>query len=176
VVSIDATTSRLGCWDAAKALQDRFLEALPGQYEIALAVYHNDVDTFTPFMSNRRKLRRIAAGIDCNGVRECLPEVLACVATIKDVAAVINITDASAECERVACEHAETLRAHGTQVFVLLDSSYGGVAGYTPAIPAIFEWIAAHTGGAVLPFDASALPKLLRYLNGSNIGACRYEF
>jgi hypothetical protein len=162
VVAIDATFSRHYNWTAAKALHDRILELLPRQYEVALAVYHDDVDTFTPFTSNRRKLRALAAQIDCTGAHECLPEVLARVVEIEDTLAVINITDESASCDPVACEYAETLSAHGTRVFILLDSDAINA-------PAIFASIASRTGGAVLPFDESGLRMLLRYLNGSMV-------
>lgn len=170
VVSIDATSSRSDEWGDAKALHDRTLTVLPRQCGIALAVYHCALDTFTPFMWNRRGLRSLAAGIDCTGWKECVPEVLAHVVKIRDdVAAVINITDASADCGPVAREYAETLRARRTRIFVMLDASYGGTAN----APAIFASIAARTGGAVLPFSSSGLQTLLQHLNGS-IG-CRHE-
>jgi hypothetical protein len=160
VVAIDATSSRLIEWNKTKARQDGVFKLVPQQYEIALAVYHNDVDTFTPFTSDRRKLRTLAAGIDCNGGIECLHEVLARVVKIKDVAAVVNITDTSAYCDTVAREYAETLRARGTQVFCLLDWPNNDCIAQD-----IFVEIAARTGGAVLPFTLWSLPKLRRHLD-----------
>jgi hypothetical protein len=160
VVAIDATASRSNNWDAAKkALHDRILELVPRQYEIALAVYHNDVDTSTPFTSNRRRLRALAAKIDCTGLHERLPEVLARVVGIKDTAAVINITDVSASCDPVAGDYAATLGARGTRVFTLLEPDVANP-------PAIFTSIASRTGGAVLPFDELGLQMLLRHRNG----------
>jgi len=168
VVAIDATSSRTGYWDAAKALHDLVLQMLPERCEVALAVYHNSVDTFTPFVSNRRKLRDLAAAINCDGLMECLPEVLARAVNIRDVAAVINITDMSAACAPVACRYAEALRSRGTRVFILLDPPSACVAVNSLDI---FARIARRTGGAVLPFHASSLPNLLRYLNASKVGA-----
>jgi hypothetical protein len=164
VVAIDATASRYRGWTAARAMHDRILKSLPERFEVALAVYHNDLDTFTPFMSNRHGLRARASRLDCDGMRECLPEVLARVAKINDAVDVINISDASAECRPVAREYAETMRARGGRLFLLLDPSDGMSPGYTPPI---YAEMAARTGGAVLPFHASRLSELLRFLDQS---------
>ena len=91
VVAIDATGSRITKWDDAKTLQDRVLKWLPG--EVALAVYGNDLHTFTPFTSNRRKLRALAADICCEGGTTRLLEILTRVVEINDASAVIYITD-----------------------------------------------------------------------------------
>jgi hypothetical protein len=171
VVSIDATGSRSVDFPAARKLQDRLIKLLPQRYDIALAAYGEDLHTFTPFTLNRRKLRTLAADIRCKSGATRLLEILARVIDVEDVSAVIYITDGFEECRLAACEYAETLRARGTRIFVLLDADYDGVV----RTPAIFAWIAARTGGAVIPFDATGLRTLLRYLNGSIVGAYRYE-
>jgi hypothetical protein len=173
IVSIDGTTSRWTGWEEKRALHVRMIEMLPEQYEIALAAYHNDVDTFTPFMRDRRRLRRLAASIECRGGHECLPEVLARIVKIRGVTASVNVTDASAFCAPVAADHAEKLRKCGVPVFILLDPS---VWSTWPDTFALFTRIAERTGGAVLPFDASGLQDLLRRLNTSTVKAYRHEF
>jgi hypothetical protein len=169
VTAIDATSSRSKEWAAKKRLQDQVIKLIPEHYNVGLAVYHNDVDTFV--FANRRKLRALAADIDCTGVMECLPAVLARVVNIRNMAAVINITDDSAACDEGVCQYVETLRERGTRVFILLDFSDGGPPVY---MPGIFAWIAARTNGAVLPFHPASLPKLLRYLNGSTASVSQW--
>jgi hypothetical protein len=159
VVAIDATASRSVEWEASKALHDRILELLPPQYEIALAAYHSIVDTFTPFTSDRRRLRALAAKIVSDGGWERLADVLARVVGMEATAAVINITDVTAYCDPVASEYAATLGIRGTRVFTLLEPDVANP-------PAIFTSIASRTGGAVLPFDELGLQMLLRHLNG----------
>jgi hypothetical protein len=171
LVAIDATASRLmGGWEATKALQDRVLKLLPAQFEVALAAYGGDLHTLTPFTSNRRKLRALAARIECEGGTTRLLEILARLG--EGVGAVIYITDTFEECRETAVEHAVALRARGTRLFVLFDSGDGKPAVDTHVILAS---MATHTGGAALPFSASGLRELLRYLNGSIVGAYRYE-
>ena len=161
VLSIDATSSRLGYWAEATALHDEVIRLLPGQCAVALAVYHNTVETFTGFIARRDKVRALAARIVCNGIVECVPEVLARAAALDDVAAVINITDTSAVCDRSAYRHANALRERGTPVFFLLDRDLFGAT----YVREEFAWIAEHTGGAVLPFDAAPLPEAMQQIN-----------
>jgi hypothetical protein len=169
VAAIDATSSRSKGWAAKKRLQDQVIKLIPEHYNVALAVYHNDLDTFV--FGNRRKLRALAADIYCTGVMECLPAVLARAVNIRNMAAVINITDESSACDEEVCQYVETLRERGTRVFILLDFSDGGPPVY---IPGIFAWVAARTNGAVLPFHPAALPKLFRYLNGSTASVSQW--
>ena len=93
VVAIDGSSSRSDQWPEKKALHDAVLTTIPGHFEVALAVYRNDLDTFTSFMSDRRKLRTIAAHVDANGCSEFLPDVLARVVKITAAVDVIHITD-----------------------------------------------------------------------------------
>ena len=161
VLSIDATSSRLGYWAEATALHDEVIRLLPGQCAVALAVYHNTVETFTGFIARRDRVRALAARIVCYGIVESVPEVLARAAALDDVAAVINITDTSAVCDRSAYRHANALRERGTPVFFLLDRHLFGET----YVREEFAWIAEHTGGAVLPFDAAPLPEAMQQIN-----------
>jgi hypothetical protein len=168
LVSIDGTSSRLPGWETSRALHARMIEMLPERHAAALAAYHDDIDTFTPFLRNRRRLCRLAARIDCWGGTERLAEVLARAAKIRGLAASINVTDESACCLPAAAGHAERLRKRGVPVFILLDP-HGGRTGATPDL---FAQIAALTGGAVLPFTDSGLRELLRLLEEQRLVVC----
>ena len=172
LVSIDGTSSRLPGWETSRALHARMIEMLPERHAAALAAYHEDIDTFTPFLRNRRRLCRLAARIDCWGGTERLAEVLARAAKIRGLAASINVTDESACCLPAAANHAERLRKRGVPVFILLDPRGGRIG----ATPDLFEQIAARTGGAVLTFDDAGLRDLLRLLGALNTKACRHEW
>jgi hypothetical protein len=66
VFGFDATASRSVEWDATRRLQDVLFEAVPGELDIVLAVHGGGkLHTFTPFLSDAGKLRKIAAGIRC---------------------------------------------------------------------------------------------------------------
>ena len=86
-------------WPRAVELHDCLLEFLPQQFAVALAVYRNGLDTFTPFLTNRGRLRARATRIKCDGMFECVPEVLAHASNLPDVTAIINVTDLTAACE-----------------------------------------------------------------------------
>jgi pimeloyl-ACP methyl ester carboxylesterase len=166
VVSIDATTSRLWYWAVAVDLQDRLLAGLPPHFKVALAVYRNSLDTFTPFVMNRSRVRTRAARIPCDGAIECLPEVLAYAAR-SDVAAVINITDLTAFVdERPARKQTRKLKARGTPVFILADpdDDLCPVQGDYRTLD-MYDWITSETAtGALLPFDAAGVSQLLERL------------
>lgn len=165
VVSIDATSSRLAYWPRAVELHDCLLEFLPQQFAVALAVYRNGLDTFTPFFTDRARLRARAARIKCDGMVECVPEVLAHASKLPDVAAVINVTDLTAACEpRKAFKFTERLCRRGTAVSFLVDPVPDGATA-SDETRETFEWIARTTGGEFLSFEASALPWLFDHLN-----------
>lgn len=172
LVSIDGTSSRLPGWETSRALHARLIEMLPERHAVALAAYHEDIDTFTPFMRNRRRLCRLAARIDCWGGTERLAEVLARAAKIRGLVVSINVTDESALCSPKAAGHAEKLRKRGVPVFILLDPGGGRIG----ATPGLFAHIADRTGGAVLTFDDAGLQDLLRLLGAANTRARRHEF
>ena len=162
VLSIDATGSRsIGGWAEKSSLHDAAICLLPPHCAVALAIYHNKVETFTGFIEPRDEVRALARKIWCNGGRECVPEVLARASALDDLAAVINITDDFAVCDKSAYRHAEALREQETPVFFLIDRHlFGGIY-----VRKEFAWIAEHTGGAVLPFDAASLPEAMQQIN-----------
>ena len=162
VVAIDATTSRYWYWETARFLQDCLLAQLPAS-AIALAVYAHGLDTFTPFIAERNWLRARAARIRCDGGRECLPDVLRHTAKLRNVDIVVNVSDGSAACDVTACQYADRLRAQGTRVIILSDPV--AKCDYGQPAQKIYAWIAARTGGALLPFDAPSLTALLHHVN-----------
>jgi hypothetical protein len=165
VVSIDGTSSRLAYWPRAVELHDCLLEFLPQQFAIALAVYRNGLDTFTPFFTDRGRLRARAARIRCYGMAECVPEVLAHASKLPDLTAVINVTDLTAVCEpRKAFKFTEELCRRGTAISFLVDPVPDG-ATIDDETKETFERIAGTTGGEFLFFEASALPHLFDHLN-----------
>jgi len=153
--AIDATASREPAWEAAKQLTDSFFDAVPGMIDIGLAAYGgNRVHTFTPYVADARRLRRLASGISCRaGYTQLLP-ILRRVVETGDVGVVLYITDAFEEDATTAARLAEMLKAKGTRVIVLFDGWSDSEA------RAVFEDLAARTGGAVLPFEASAIERL----------------
>jgi hypothetical protein len=153
VFAFDATASRQEAWASSKQLQDNLLRALPGELEVALAVHAGGrIKTFTRFTSNSAELRSMAAGVRCKaGFTKLLP-ILARVLKLSDVRVVVYISDAFEESEREARRIADALCANRTRVIILHDGK---------AHPAFGE-ITARTGGALLPFDISALDALLQ--------------
>jgi len=152
VFAVDATGSRAAAWDAAKGLTDTLLSALPGELEVALAVHGGGrVHTFTPFVSDAGELRDLAAGVRCQAGNTRLVEILERVARMDDdVGVVLYIGDAFEESETVARRVADALNTRETRVIILHDG---------PPL-AVFGDIADRTGGALLPFDMSALEAL----------------
>lgn len=171
LVSVDGTSSRVPGWETSRALYTRMIEMLPERHEVALAAYHEDIDSFTPFTRNRLRLCRLAARIDCWGGNERLAEVLARAVKIRGLAAFINVTDESASFSPAAARYAERLRKCGVPVFILLDPRGGRIG----ATPSLFEQIAYRTGGAVLTFDHAGLQELLRHLGSRNTKAGSHE-
>lgn len=165
VVSIDGTSSRLWYWPRAVELHDCLLEFLPPQFAVALAVYRNGLDTFTPFLTNRGRLRARATRIKCDGMFECVPEVLAHASSLPDVTAIINVTDLTAACEpRKAFKFTEKLWGRGTAVSFLVDPPPDGKS-IDDGTKDTFDWIAGTTGGEFLFLEAPALPRLFDHLN-----------
>ena len=76
----------------------------------------------------------------------------------------INITDLTAQCDMTAYNFADRLRKRGTRVSILTDPLVEPQF-YNRPTHKLFAWIAAHTGGALLPFEAHTLPALLDHFN-----------
>jgi hypothetical protein len=156
VFAFDATASREPAWSMAVPLTDALLAALPGKVDVALAVHGgSELHTFTPFTSNGNKLRDQAATVRCRAGHTRLLDILARTLETEGVSVVIYIGDVFEESNRRGRKLADALKAHGTRLIILHDNGSPDIYGV-----GIFADMAARTGGAVLPFDASALPKL----------------
>jgi hypothetical protein len=95
VFAVDATASREKAWDASKRVTDALLTALPGELDVALAVFGGSkVHTFSPFFtsSDAGKLRDMAADVRRIAGSTRLLDILGRVAKL-DVAVVIYIGD-----------------------------------------------------------------------------------
>lgn len=149
VFAFDATASRQSTWHKARLLTDTLLGALPGKLEVALAVHSGERVWFSGFTSNAAKLRDLAAGVTCKAGATRLLPILKRVARMGDVPIVIYVGDAYEEGSprRVA----DALKDCGSRVIILHDGPP----------PAAFGEIVERTGGALLPFDISALGDLL---------------
>jgi len=155
VFGFDATGSRSVEWDAARRLQDVLFKAVPGELDVALAVHGGGrLHTFTPFLSDAGKLRKIAAGIRCQTGGTRLLDILAQVP--EGVGVVLYIGDSFEESPIEAARLADALKAQGTRVIILFDRHDFSQR----TTEDVFAEIAERTGGAVLPFDISALKHL----------------
>jgi len=154
VFAFDATASREAAWATSTALTDALLAALPGQLQVALTVHGGGkVHTFTRFESDANKLRDRAASVRCRAGYTRMLDILARVLETEDVGTVVYVGDVFEESERKARKIAAALAARNIRLIILQDApGYGETD--------IFAEMAAITGGAVLPFDASALPRL----------------
>jgi hypothetical protein len=160
VSAFDATSSRQAAWRTSIPLTVALLEALPGQLDVALAVHgSSQVHTFTSFGSDARKLRDLAAGVICRGGYTRLLDILMRVLHTDGVGTVVYVGDAFEEDHQRARDIAAALAARGTRLIILHDTLSGGVSAAD-----IFAEMAGLTGGAVMPFDASAVAKLRELL------------
>jgi hypothetical protein len=152
VFAIDATASREPAWEAlSKPLHDKLLAALPDGLEVALAIHGGGrLQTFSRFTSNPAELRDIAASVRCQSGETRLLDILDRAAGEKGVSCVCYVGDAFEEDAKRARRIADALRLNGTRVIILHDGPP----------PDAFGMIAERTGGALLPFDSSALDAL----------------
>jgi von Willebrand factor type A domain len=160
VFAVDATASRSAAWETAKGLTDTLIGALPGQLEVSLAVHGGDrVHTFTEFSTSARKLRKVAAAVRCKVGATRLLEILARVLGSEGVRVVVYIGDTFEECETEARVTADMLGARGIRIIILHDTSGRHYSGGD-----VFADMARRTGGAVIPFDPSAVRRLRELL------------
>jgi len=156
VLAFDATASRSAAWATSTALIDALLAALPGQLDVALAVHGGSkLHTFTRFEQDANKLRDRVAGVRCQAGETRLLDILARVLATDGVSTVVYVGDMFEESKGQARKLAAALAARNIRLIVLQDSDCIG----NPE-RGIFAEMTALTGGALLPFDASALPKL----------------
>lgn len=161
VFAFDATSSRESAWATSTALTDALLAALPGQLDVALAVHGgNKLHTFTRFESDAGRLRDRAAGVRCKAGYTRLLDILARVLETEGVGTVVYVGDVFEESEAHARKLAALMGSRNIRLIILHDRTsrdFGGAE--------VFADMAARTGGAVLPFDASALPRLRELLS-----------
>jgi hypothetical protein len=156
VLAFDATASRSVAWATSTALTHALLAALPGQLDVALAVHGGSkLHTFTRFERDARKLCDRVAGVRCKAGEARLLDILARVLAIDGVSTVVYVGDVFEESERQARKMAAALAARNIRLIVLQDAD-----GMDHPEAGVFAEMTALTAGALLPFDASALPKL----------------
>lgn len=169
VFAFDATASREPAWGAARQLQDSLLAALPGELEVALAVHAGSrVTLFSDFTSNASELRDQAAGVRCAAGITRLLDILDRAVKLKPApSVVVYVGDVFEESRRRALRLADDLLLRGTRVIILHDTGHpGGASRRVSVLPGddVFNELAERTGGAVLPFDITALPSLRELL------------
>jgi hypothetical protein len=156
VLAFDATASRSAAWATSGPLTEALLAALPGQLDVALAVHGGGkLHTFTRFEKDARKLCDRVAGIRCQAGETRLLDILARVLTTDGVSTIVYVGDVFEESAGQAHKLAATLAARNIRLIVLQDADC-----LDHPERGIFAEMTALTGGALLPFDASALPKL----------------
>jgi hypothetical protein len=163
VLGVNATSSRETTLDLP--LTDALLGALPDELDVALAVFGGGrVHTYTPFLSDAGALRDRAAGVRCIAGYTKWLDILARVATTDHVGVVVMIGDVFEESERRALRLADVLLAKGTRVIILHDRDSRDVDSGE-----VFRAIAERTGGALLPFDVSAVDRLRAILEATAV-------
>jgi hypothetical protein len=155
-LGVDGTSSRAAAWEASQRVMGALFTALPGELDVNLAVHGGGrVHTFTPFMPDAELLRPIAARIRCKAGYTKLCDIFERVLKSERVRVVVYVGDVFEEFRSRAIRLAKALLLNETRVIILHDTgSRDDDDGQ------VFQTIAAITGGAVLPFDASALDQL----------------
>jgi hypothetical protein len=170
LLGVDATASRDRAWNVSIKVTDTLFQAVPGRLDVGLAVHGGSrVHTYTRYFPNADKLRDRAAGIRCEAGYTRWLEIFSRATQETPVPEVIiAIADCFEESKSHASRLADKLKAQGTRVIFLQDGCDGEAAD-------VFANIAARTGGAVLPFDASAVDKLRELLGAVAVLAVEGE-
>jgi hypothetical protein len=156
VFAVDATSSRSEAWEVSQKLTGKLFSAVPGELDVALAVHGGGkVHTFTPFLPDAAPLRKLAAKVRCKAGYTALLDILARVLRTEGVGVVVYIGDVFEESETKALKLADALKRHETRVIILHDHCSRDFDDGE-----VFRAIAERTGGAVLPFNISALEQL----------------
>jgi hypothetical protein len=156
VLAMDWTASRSEAARTSTTLADALVRALPGQLDVAFAAHGGGkVHTFTRFERDATKLRDSVAAVRCEAGGTRFLDILARVLETDGVTTVVYVGDVLEESAGQARKLAVKLAARNIRLIVLQDADCIG----NPET-GIFAEMTALTGGALLPFDASALPKL----------------
>jgi hypothetical protein len=154
VFAIDGTASREDAWSTAQDVTDALFAAVPGVLDVALAVHGGgELHTFSGFSANAAAIRRAAADVTCRAGGTRLVEILERVRDEPRVKVLLYIGDAFEEFEEDAVAAAQDLARAGTRCIILQD-------GDDEYAESVFGMIAELTGGALLPFDGTAVGRL----------------
>jgi hypothetical protein len=155
-LAVDASSSRAPAWKASQRVMGGLFTALPGEVDVNLAVHGGGrLHTYTAFMPDADSLRPIAARIRCKAGYTKLCDIFERVLKSERVRVVVYVGDVFEEQRSKVIRLAKALLLNETRVIILHD---GGSRDADDG--EVFRTIAAITGGAVLPFDASALDDL----------------
>ena len=164
VFALDATMSRQPTWDLACELQAELFNAATavGGLSVQLVFFRGIGESrASSWVANARALRDLMVKIDCRGGHTQIRKVLAHVrreAEKRPVAALAYVGDAVEENPDELCALAGEIGLLGVRAFMFHE-------GRDPIAGSTFREIARLTGGAYLPFDASAAGQLKELLN-----------
>jgi hypothetical protein len=164
VFALDATMSRQPTWDLACELQAEMFDAAAavGGLSVQLVYFRGIGESrASSWVANARALGELMVKIDCRGGHTQIRKVLAHVrreAEKRPVAALAYVGDAMEENPDHLCALAGEIGLLGVRVFMFHE-------GRDPVAERTFREIARLTGGAYLPFDASAAGQLRTLLN-----------
>jgi hypothetical protein len=164
VFALDATMSRQPLWDTACKLQaDMFREAAAvGGLDVQLVYYRGLAECrASPWVSQAERLAELMMRIDCRGGHTQIGKVLAHVrreAEKRPVAALAYVGDAMEE-------NPDHLSALAGEIGLLGVRAFMFHEGRDAAAERTFREIARLTGGAYLPFNASAAGELRALLS-----------
>ena len=164
VFALDATMSRQPTWDLACELQAELFNtaAAVGGLSVQLVFFRGIGESrASSWVANARALRDLMVKIDCRGGHTQIRKVLAHVrreAEKRPVAALAYVGDAMEENPDELCALAGEIGLLGVRAFMFHE-------GRDPVAERTFREIARLTGGAYLPFDASAAGQLKELLS-----------
>jgi hypothetical protein len=159
IFALDATMSRQPTWDLACELQAEMFDAAAtvGGLTVQLVYFRGIGESrASTWVANARALRDLMVKIDCRGGHTQIGKVLAHVrreAEKRPVAALVYVGDAMEENPDHLCATAGEIGLLGVRAFMFHE-------GRDRAAERTFREIARLTGGAYLPFDASAAGQL----------------
>jgi hypothetical protein len=164
VFALDATMSRQPTWDLACELQAEMFDAAGavGGLSVQLVYFRGIGESrASPWVANARALRELMVKIDCRGGHTQIGKVLSHVrreTEKRPIAALAYVGDAMEENADQLSHLAGEIGLLGVRAFMFHEGR-DAVAGR------VFREIARLTGGAYLPFDASAAAQLRSLLN-----------
>jgi hypothetical protein len=164
VFALDATMSRQPTWDLACELQAEMFDAAGavGGLSVQLVYFRGLGESrASPWVANARALRKLMVKIDCRGGHTQIGKVLSHVrreTEKRPIAALAYVGDAMEENPDQLAHLAGEVGLLGVRAFMFHE-------GKDPIAGRVFREIAKLTGGAYLPFDASAASQLRALLN-----------